>query len=382
MKKIEFNVPFFTGRETEYIADVMQSGKIGGNGKYSRLCQEFFENKYGFRKCLLTNSCTSALEMAAILLDIQPGDEVIAPAFTFVSTVNAFVLRGAKIVFVDSRTNRPGMNEDHIESLITSKTKVIIVMHYAGIACDMDKITSLADKYNLFVVEDAALALDGYFTSKDGVKRPLGSLGHLAAFSFHETKNIISGEGGMLVMNDSRFWDRAEIIVEKGTNRSAFLRGEKDKYEWMDIGSSYSPSEITAAFLFAQLEKLSEIQGKREKIWNRYFEGLLSLEKNGKIKLPVVPIFSFHNSHLFFLICKNPNERKALIAFLRQNGIAAHSHYISLHNSPYYLKKHDGRKLTESDYYSECLLRLPLYPALTNSDQTRIIELLLEFYSN
>ena len=279
MLSIPFNKPFFTGKETVYIQDAVSSGKISGNGYYTQLCHDFFEKKYGFQKVLLTSSCTDALEMAAILIDIQPGDEVIVPSYTFVSTANAFVLRGAKIIFADSREDHPGLDEDKIEELITPKTKAIVHVHYAGVACDMDKIMAIAGKYNLFVVEDAAQAIDSYYTGKDGVRRPLGSIGHLAAFSFHETKNIISGEGGMLVVNDDQFSKRAEIIWEKGTNRSAFFKGEVDKYGWVDIGSSFLPSDITAAFLWAQLEYLDEIQDKRKVIWNTYYEGLKTWAK-------------------------------------------------------------------------------------------------------
>ena len=265
---IPFNKPYLTGKETEYIHDAVNTGKISGNGKYTKLCQTFFEERYGIKKCLLTTSCTDALEMAAILINIQPGDEVIIPSYTFVSTANAFVLRGAKIVFADSGKENPNIDVQTLEALITSKTKAIVPVHYAGIACDMDTIMDLANKYNLYVIEDAAQAVDSFFTGKDGVKKALGSIGHLAAFSFHETKNIISGEGGMLAINDNQFIARAEIIWEKGTNRSAFFKGEVDKYGWVDIGSSFLPSEIIAAFLWAQLENLETIQAKRKEIWN------------------------------------------------------------------------------------------------------------------
>ena len=265
---IPFNKPFLTGKETDYITDAVVSGKISGNGKYTQLCQQFFENKFGIKKTLLTTSCTDALEMAAILIDIKEGDEVIMPSYTFVSTANAFVLRGAKIIFADSMPNHPNIDASKIESLITPKTKAIVPVHYAGVACDMDTIMNLAKKYNLFVIEDAAQAIDSYYTGKDGIKKALGSIGHLAAFSFHETKNIIAGEGGMLAINDEQFINRAEIIWEKGTNRSAFFRGEVDKYGWVDIGSSFLPSEIIAAFLWAQLENLEAIQKVRKQHWN------------------------------------------------------------------------------------------------------------------
>ena len=376
MKNISFNVPYLTGNETIYIHDAVASGKISGNGKYTQMCQDFFEKKYSFNKCLLTTSCTDALEMAAILLDIMPGDEVIAPSYTFVSTVNAFVLRGAKIVFVDCKTNSPCIDETLIEALITNKTKVIIPVHYAGFACEMDKIMDIAAKYNLFVVEDAAQAIDNYYVGKDGNKRALGSIGHLAAFSFHETKNIISGEGGMLVVNDPQFENRAEIIWEKGTNRSAFFKGEVDKYGWVDIGSSFLPSEIIAAFLWAQLENLSAIQDRRNKLWLEYYEGLKKWAKNNEIELPITPEYSTNNAHMFYLICRDSEQRTDLIDFLKKNRINAVFHYLSLHKSPYYLPKHDGRNLRESDRYSDCLVRLPMYYDL---EVNRVIETIVEF---
>jgi len=375
MEHIGFNTPYLTGKETEYIKDAVHSGKISGNGKYTRLCQQFFEEKYGFKKCLLTTSCTDALEMAAILLNIKEGDEVIAPSYTFVSTVNAFVLRGAKIIFVDSKKNHPGMDEDLIESLITPKTKVVVVVHYAGTACDMDKIMDLANRHHLFVVEDAAQAIDNYYIGKDGVKHALGAIGHLATFSFHETKNIISGEGGMLVINDEQFIKRAEIIWEKGTNRTAFFNGEVDKYGWVDIGSSFLPSEIIAAFLWAQLENLKDIQYKRMQHWVTYFEGLKNWATENNIELPVIPNYSTNNAHIFYLVCENLKQRNKLIDELKLNNINAVFHYLSLHKSAYYKDKHDGRILAESDRYSDCLLRLPMYYEL---DVNKVIDVILK----
>ena len=358
---IPFNKPYLTGKESEYITDAVISGKISGNGKYTKCCQEFFENKYNFNKCLLTTSCTDALEMTAILLNIQEGDEVIVPSYTFVSTANAFVLRGAKVVFADSRSDHPGIDEDKIEKLITNKTKVIVPVHYAGISCDMDKIMALAEKYNLFVVEDAAQAIDNYYIGKDGVKKALGSIGHLAAFSFHETKNIISGEGGMLVINDPQFEKRAEIIWEKGTNRSAFFNGEVDKYGWVDIGSSFLPSEIIAAFLWAQMENIHTIQDKRKQHWNNYYEGLKEWAEGLNIKIPFCPNFSTNNAHMFYMVCESNDQRTKFIEYLKINSINAVFHYLSLHSSPYFTNKHDGRKLFESDRYSDCLVRLPMF---------------------
>jgi dTDP-4-amino-4,6-dideoxygalactose transaminase len=379
--KINFNKPFLTGNETNYIADAVRSSKISGNGKYTKLCQDFFENRYKFLKCLLTSSCTDALEMASILIDIKPGDEVIVPSYTFVSTANAFVLRGAKIVFCDSRSDSPGIDEDQIEQLITSKTKAIVPVHYAGIACNMDKIMELAEKYNLFVIEDAAQAIDSYYTSKNGEIKPLGSIGHLAAFSFHETKNIISGEGGMLVINDEKFQKRAEIIWEKGTNRSAFFKGEVDKYGWVDIGSSFLPSDIIAAFLFSQLENLDRIQSQRKKIWNRYFKNLKQIENSGKIILPVIPDYSTNNAHMFYICLKKKDDRPKLIDFLAKNGIHAVFHYVSLNKSPYYLSYNDKVNLENSDFYSDCLLRLPFYFELKDPEIDEIISQIQLFFN-
>jgi dTDP-4-amino-4,6-dideoxygalactose transaminase len=372
--KIAFNVPHLSGKEIHFIQDAVGSGKISGDGYFTELCQSFFEKRFGFGKCLLTTSCTDALEMAAILCDIQPGDEVILPSFTFVSTANAFVLRGAKIVFCDSHKDRPGIDENSIEVLITTKTKVIVPVHYAGIACDMDKIMDLANKYNLFVVEDAAQAIDSYYIGKNGEKRALGSIGHLAAFSFHETKNIISGEGGMLAINDMQFAKRAEIIWEKGTNRSSFFRGEVDKYGWVDIGSSFLPSEITAAFLWAQIENIQDIQNKRLSIWNTYFEGLKSWSKDNGVALPCIPNFASNNAHIFYLVLPDEKKRETFISKLRAEGIYAVFHYLSLHKSSYYFDKHDGRELPNSDFYSDCLVRLPFYYDLSEMDQQSVID--------
>ncbi|MCX6296966.1 MAG: dTDP-4-amino-4,6-dideoxygalactose transaminase [Bacteroidetes bacterium] len=372
---ITFNKPYLTGKETDYIKDAVSNLKISGDGVYTKKCHDFFEKKYDFKKVLLTTSCTDALEMAAILLDIKEGDEVIAPSYTFVSTVNAFVLRGAKIVFIDSSVENPNMDVEAIEALITPKTKVIVPVHYAGIACEMDKIMQLANKYNLFVVEDAAQAIDSYYKNK-----PLGSIGHLSAFSFHETKNIVSGEGGMLVINDDRFLHRAEIIREKGTNRSAFFRGEVDKYGWVDIGSSFLPSDIIAAFLFAQLENLEDIQEKRKKIWKVYQDGLQGLERSGRIKLPSIPEYATNNAHMFYILCNSLDERTKLVQHMRENGVYAVFHYLSLHTSPYYFSKHDGRILVNADRYADTLLRLPFYFELTNEQLSYIISVIISFY--
>jgi dTDP-4-amino-4,6-dideoxygalactose transaminase len=358
---IPFNKPYLSGNEIKYIEEAVKSGKISGNGIYTKKCQTFFEQNYGFKKCLLTTSCTDALEMAAILINIQPGDEVIMPSYTFVSTSNAFVLRGAKIVFADSRKDHPNIDENLIEALITSKTKAIVPVHYAGIACNMDVIMDIAKRHNLFVVEDAAQAIDSFYTGKDCVKKALGSIGHLAAFSFHETKNIISGEGGMLAINDEQFCDRAEVIWEKGTNRSAFFRGEVDKYGWVDIGSSFLPSEIVAAFLWAQLENLEIIQEKRKAIWNNYNLKLRDWATSNNVKLPSVPDYATNNGHMFYLTCESIEQRTKIINGLKAKDIHPVFHYISLHSSPYYSDKHDGRNLLETDHFTDCLLRLPLF---------------------
>lgn len=372
---IPFNKPFLTGKEAHYLYQAVYSGKISGNGIYTQKCQKFFEEKYSFKKTLLTTSCTDALEMAAILIDIQPDDEVIIPSFTFVSSANAFVLRGANIIFADSSKESPNIDVENIEKLITPRTKAIVIVHYAGIAVDMDEVMELAKKYNIFVIEDAAHSIDSYYKGY-----ALGGIGHLGTFSFHETKNVISGEGGMLVVNDERFTKRAEIIWEKGTNRSAFHRGEVNKYGWMDIGSSFLPSEIVAAFLYAQLENLETIQHKRIWIWNRYFNDLKKLEDAGKVKLPVVPDYATLNGHMFYLICNSYSERNNLIDFLRDKGILSVFHYLSLHKSPFYKDKHKGGELIWSDYYERRLIRLPLFWELKEEEIDYIVKSVNEFY--
>ena len=370
---IPFNKPFLIGSEVKYIEDAVHSGKISGNGKYTKMCQQFFEQKYGFKKALLTSSCTDALEMAAILANIQEGDEVIIPSYTFVSTALAFVRQGAKIVFADSYTDNPNMDATAIEALITPKTRAIVPVHYAGVACDMDLIMELANKYNLLVIEDAAQAIDNYYIGKDGVKKALGAIGHLAAFSFHETKNIISGEGGMLTINDARFIERAEIIWEKGTNRSQFFRGEVDKYGWVDTGSSFLPSEITAAFLWAQIENIEKIQKKRALLWKYYYDKFAIIANSLSIQLPLVPEYSTNNAHMFYINFKNLEQRTQYIQKLKEKDILAVFHYISLHSSPYYHSKHDGRELVNSDKFTNTLLRLPMFFELTESEIDKII---------
>lgn len=376
---IDFNRPYLTGKELFYIQDaVLKQKHISGNGTYTKRCQHFFEERYGFRKCLLTTSCTDALEMAAILCDIQPGDEVIVPSYTFVSSALAFVRCGAKIVFADSMSRNPNIDAEKLESLITPRTKVIVPVHYAGVACDMDRIMEIAERHDLLVVEDAAQAIDSYYVSPSfGRKRALGGIGHFGCFSFHETKNIISGEGGMLVINDERFIRRAEIIWEKGTNRAEFFRGEVNKYGWVDVGSSFLPSEIVAAFLWAQLECLDDIQNRRKQLWSRYYELLKPAADKGMFSLPDIPEYATNNAHMFYLVCRSLEERTAIIQRLKENEIQAVFHYLSLHSSPYYQNKQDGRQLPQCDRYADCLVRLPMYYGLENWVVGKICDLLI-----
>lgn len=371
---IPFNKPYLSGKELEYITDSVRSGKISGDGKYTKKVHDFFENELGFQKSLMTTSCTDALEMAAILCEIQSGDEVIAPSYTFVSTVNAFVLRGAKLVFADSMVSHPNIDTSHLESLITSRTKAIIAVHYAGVACDMGEIMSLAKRYHLFVIEDAAQAIDSQYKGQT-----LGSIGHFGAFSFHETKNVISGEGGLLTVNTPKYNSRAEVIREKGTNRSQFFRGEVDKYGWTDVGSSFLPSDIISAYLFAQLEKLEDIQSKRKMIWNKYFDQLQFLLEFG-VDLPQIPDYATNNAHMFYLVCLDLNQRAALINYLKSAGIHAVFHYQALHKSPYYCAKHDDRSLTNCDKFTDQLVRLPLFYELSDIQQQFIIEKISDFF--
>lgn len=373
---IRFNKPYLSGKEIEYITEAVHLGKLSGNKNYTKQCQSFFKTKYGFLHCLLTTSCTDALEMTALLANIKEKDEIIMPSYTFVSTANPFLLRGATLRFADSYSeNNPNIDPDKIEELITPKTKAIVVVHYAGIACDMDKIMAIAKKHDLLVIEDAAQAIDSFYKGK-----PLGKIGNMSSFSFHETKNIICGEGGLLVVNDEELVLRSEIIWEKGTNRSAFFRGEIDKYGWMDIGSSYLMSDILSAFLFAQLENLDTIQTKRKAIWQKYFAGFERLETEHNIKRPFVPDYATQNGHLFYLVCKDLAERSKLIAHLKSNDIHSVFHYQSLHDSKFFESRHDGRELPNSDRYSHSLVRLPLYYELTDNQVNHIIETVNAYY--
>jgi len=373
---IGFNKPYFTGKEVDYILEAVSREKISGNGHFTNLCQSFLEKRYGIPKVLLTTSCTDALEMAALLINTSPGDEVIMPSYTFVSTANAFVLRGANIIFADSSADSPNIDVDHLEGLITSKTKAIVVVHYAGFCCDMDKVMSIAARHGLCVIEDAAQAIESTYKGK-----PLGSIGHLGCFSFHETKNIISGEGGALLINDPSFIKRAEIIWEKGTNRSAFFKGEVDKYSWMDIGSSFLPSEITAAFLWAQLEKIEDIQNKRHLIWDSYYENLKPLHEKGFVRLPFLPSFCKHNAHIFYLVCNTEKEKEELLNYLNDHGVNAIFHYLSLHKSSFYQSKYQGKELYACDGYASKLIRLPLYFELDVISTQYITDSIIKFYN-
>jgi dTDP-4-amino-4,6-dideoxygalactose transaminase len=371
---IPFNKPYLTGKEMHYMYQAVYSGKISGNGMFTRKCQTYFEKNFNFKKALLTTSCTDALEMCAMLANINPGDEVIVPSFTFVSTALAFVRQGAKIIFADSCEDNPNIDAYKIESLITPRTKVIVPVHYAGVACDMDKIMDVADRHNLLVIEDAAQAIDSYYKGK-----PLGSIGHFAAFSFHETKNINSGEGGMLVINDDRFISRAEIIWEKGTNRSDFFRGTVSKYEWVDTGSSFLPSEIIAAYLYAQIEQLQDIQSKRKKIWDFYFKELGYWCGKKGVGLPNIPHYATNNAHAFYLVCTNHEQRQSMIKHLAEKKIGAVTHYLSLHTSPFYHAADGGSQLPNSDKFTECLLRLPLFYELTQENLEEIVGCIKSF---
>ncbi len=373
--KIPFNKPHFTGREVYHLSQAAVVGKLSGNGSYTRQCQQFFEQRYSIGKVLLTTSCSDALEMSALLCDINPGDEVIMPSYTFVSTANAFALRGATIHFADSMEDNPNIDAEKIEALITPKAKVIVVVHYGGVACDMDGIMEIASRYNLIVVEDAAQGLEATYKG-----RKLGTIGSFGTFSFHETKNITSGEGGMIVVNDPSKVNQAEIMWEKGTNRAAFARGEVEKYEWVALGSSFLPNELTAAFLYAQLEHIDDIQQKRLQIWDSYYTKLVNAGLSKYIALPVVPDYAQHNGHLFYITVHSKEVRDSLLNYLQDKGINAVFHYLSLHNSPYFGSKHDGRMLPNAERYSSTLLRLPFYYSLTEEEIDYIVGNIRDFF--
>ena len=374
--RIPFNKPFIAGKELYYVAQAVIGGKLSGGGPFSERCHTWLEEHLQCKKALLTNSCTAALEMAAILCDIKPGDEVIMPSFTFVSTANAFVLRGGVPVFIDIRPDTLNINESMIEAAITARTKAVVPMHYAGIGCAMEAIMGLADKYGLLVVEDAAQALLSQYNRKS-----LGTLGHLGCLSFHETKNIISGEGGALLVNDEKLVDRAEIIWEKGTNRGKFFRGDVDKYTWVDIGSSFLPSDMVGAFLFGQLERAEAINDKRRRLYEHYYRALAPLAEEGIIRLPFQQSGNSFNGHLFYIITRSKAERAALIDFLGKREILAVSHYEPLHTSPAGIRY--GRvagEMSVTEEFSNRVLRLPLYYELIETEVDEVVTKIFEFY--
>ena len=373
---IDFNRPYLTGDEEKYIFDAVRKGKISGNGNYTKLCHSYFESRFGIFKSLLTTSCTDALEMSALLANIEQDDEVIVPSYTFVSSALAFVRERAKIIFADSLPNHPNIDASKIEELITPKTKAIVVVHYAGIACDMEPILDLAKKHNLLIIEDAAQAIDSKY--KDQF---LGTIGDFGTFSFHETKNIQCGEGGLLAINNPKYSTRAEILWEKGTNRAEFFRGEVNKYGWVDTGSSFLPSEIIAAYLYAQLEHLDDIQIKRKSLWNLYYENLSFLTTQGKILLPTIPDYATNNAHMFYILCANLEERSKLITHLKSRDIHAVFHYLALHKSDYYTLKYSGNELPNSIRFEHCLLRLPLFNDLTVEQVNEVCNAIISFYT-
>jgi len=373
---IPFNKPYLTGKEAHYIYQAVYTGKLSGNGAFTKKCQKYLEDRYGFKKALLTTSGTDALEMCAMLADIKPGDEVIVPSYTFVSSALAFIREGAEIVFADSMESNPNIDAEQIEALITPRTRAIVVVHYAGVACDMDRIMEIANRHGIIVIEDAAQAIDSFYK---GI--PLGSIGHLGAFSFHETKNVIAGEGGLLTINDPRFIRRAEIIWEKGTNRAEFFRGEVNKYGWCDRGSSFLPSELTAAFLWAQIENLDDIQRVRKSHWGAYRQALTPLAEKGYFTLPDIPEYATNNAHMFYIVLPDLETRTRLIAHLKERGILSVFHYLSLHSSAYYTDKHDGRELPQCDRYADCLLRLPMFYELTPEEIKQVTDAIAEFFN-
>lgn len=373
-KKTPFNKPFIIGKELKNIKQAVAEGQLAGDGMFTKKCSEWMEEKFNSPKILLTHSCTAALEMTALLANIKPGDEIIMPSYTFVSTANAFVLRGAVPVFVDIKSDTMNIDEDLIEKAITDKTKAIVVVHYGGIACEMDAVMEIAGRHNLLVIEDAAQGVGAKY--KD---RHLGTIGDFGCYSFHETKNFICGEGGAISVNNPAFIERAEIIREKGTNRTKFFRGEIDKYTWIDIGSSYLPSELIAAFLYAQLEEAEKITAKRLTIWNNYYEKLVELEELKKIQLPTIPSYASHNAHLFYIMLKNEETRSGLIDCLKNKNVSAVFHYVPLHSSP--MGRHFfGGRLTVTEEMSARLLRLPLYYELSLTDIDKVVEAIKEFF--
>lgn len=375
MKKptIPFNHPYLP-QAMEHLGCAIHRRQVSGNGFYTGKCQEYFNSMYQ-AETLLTTSCTDALEMSALLAQIKPGDEVIMPSFTFTSTANAFVLRGGKVVFADTTEAYPNLDTETLEELITHRTKAIICMHYAGVACDMERLTELAIRHQLLLIEDAAQAIAACYRDQ-----LLGTFGRFATLSFHETKNITAGEGGLLILNDTQDIDRAHILWEKGTDRVAFHRHRRSKYEWRDVGSSFLTSELNAAVLYGQLNQIEEIQERRIRIWNHYNEGLKPLESEGWIRLPDIPDFASINGHLFFMECDTSDTRDQLIRHLSDKGVQAVFHYLPLHQSPFYRDRHDGRDLPHTIRFSDCLIRLPLYYELKQDEQDYIIECIYQFF--
>lgn len=372
---IDFNRPYLSGQEEKYISNAIRKNKISGNGYFTKKCQNFFVKNYNFKKVLLTTSCTDALEMSALLSEINEGDEVIVPSYTFVSSALAFIRERARIVFADSCETHPNIDTEKIECLITKKTKAIVVVHYAGVAVDMDKVNELAKKHKLIVIEDAAQSIDSYYKDKS-----LGSIGDLGTFSFHETKNIQCGEGGLLAINNPKYRSRSEVLWEKGTNRAEFFRGEVNKYGWVDTGSSFLPSEITSAYLLAQLESIEKIQTLRKIIWNQYQTELLQLEIEGKIKLPFIPDYATNNAHMFYIILDSIETRSRLIKYLKENGIYAVFHYLALHKSPFYKKKYRGNELPNAIRFEKQLLRLPLFAELKCEEVSHVTNQIKKFF--
>ncbi|MFM1876384.1 MAG: hypothetical protein RL266_2121 [Bacteroidota bacterium] len=372
--EIPFNQPLVLGTEQTLISKVFDAGRFAGNGEYGKYCQQKLEERFKFKKCLLTTSCTSALEFSALILDIGVGDEVIVPSYAFVTTANAFANRGARIVFADSREDHPSMDEKKVESLINSKTKAIVALNYGGVSCEMEALKAIAEKHSVYLIEDNAQGIGSYYK-----ELPLGGIGNLGALSFHDTKNIHCGEGGAILVNDDALLERSEVVWDMGTNRKEFKDGKVNSYGWVDLGSSFYPSELNSGFLLAQLEQLEEVNTKRLGLWNNYYEAFRELEENGSVERPKVPAYAKHNGHTFYLITRSKDERDKLISFLAAKGIQATFHFQSLHRSVYYSGKYSGENLPNSDRFSDCLVRLPLYQNMENV-QFRITQKVLEFY--
>lgn len=375
--KIPFNIPYISGNESIYVKDAISKLDTTTNENYVNKCRTLIKEKWNYNEVFLTTSCTAAIETCALLLDIKQGDEVILPSYTFPSTANAFLRQGASIIFADSRNDQPGIDEKVIELLITERTKAIVPVHYAGIACDMDKIMNIADKHELYIVEDAALAFDGYYKNK-----PLGGIGHLGCLSFHQTKNLHCGEGGAILVNNNKFLKRVFNILEKGTNRKEFVSGKVERYEWVDIGSSYRMTELHAAFLYAQIEKADWIKARRLFLWNLYYQSFKSLEEKGFLKLPFVPDYADHNAHTFYLVLNDQEIMSDLLSFLKENDIQATRHYFSLDQSIFWKRNHTtDRKNVNSLQYNNCLLRLPLYNSMSEEEIWTVITSVLKFFN-